>query len=109
MSAAARPVIPSATEPASVSLAPAVTRVAPIAPVARAGPRARPTSTRHRAVTYVVKPGDSLSNIARSKLSAASDARVRAEVQKLAQLNLGGRIRSGDPDVLEAGEELRLR
>ena len=77
--------------------------------MARAGPRARPTSTRHRAVTYVVKPGDSLSNIARSKLSAASDARVRAEVQKLAQLNLGGRISSGDPDVLEAGEELRLR
>lgn len=109
VSAAARPVIPSATEPASVSLAPAVTRVAPIAPVARAGPRARPTSTRHRAVTYVVKPGDSLSNIARSKLSAASDARVRAEVQKLAQLNLDGRISSGDPDVLEAGEQLRLR
>ena len=56
-----------------------------------------------------MKPGDSLSNIARSKLSAGSDARVVAEVQKLAQLNLGGRIRSGDPDVLEAGEELRLR
>jgi hypothetical protein len=56
-----------------------------------------------------VKPGDSLSNIARSELSAASDSRVRAEVQKLAQLNLGRRIRSGDPDVLETGEELRLR
>jgi hypothetical protein len=65
-------------------------------------------ATRDRAATYVVKPGDSLSNIARSELSAASDRRVRAEVQKLAQLNLDGRIRSGDPNVLEAGEELKL-
>ena len=109
VAAPARPVIPSSTELASVSIAPAVSRAAPIAPVARAAPRARPAATRRRAATYVVKPGDSLSNIARSKLSAASDARVRAEVQKLAQLNLGRRIRSGDPDVLETGEELRLR
>ena len=109
VSAPAGPVIPSSTEPASVALAPAVSRAAPIAPVVRASPRARRAATQHRAVTYVVKPGDSLSNIARSKLSAASDARVRAEVQKLAQLNLDGRIRSGDPNMLEAGEELRLR
>ena len=106
--APARPASPASTEPASVPLAPAVSRAAPIAPVVRARPRARPAATRDRAATYVVKPGDSLSNIARSELSAASDERVRAEVQKLAQLNLGGRIRSGDPDVLEAGEELRL-
>jgi hypothetical protein len=106
--APARPVTPSSTEPASLSLAPAISRAAPIAPAARARPRARAAATRDRAATYVVQPGDSLSNIARSELSAASDERVRAEVQKLAQLNLGGRIRSGDPDVLEAGEELRL-
>jgi hypothetical protein len=111
----ARSVTRSPAEPASVSLAPAVSRAAPIGPVVRAGPLARPTATRDRAVatrdraaTYVVKPGDSLSNIARSELSAASDRRVRAEVQKLAQLNLDGRIRSGDPNVLEAGEELKL-
>ena len=109
VAAPARPVIPSSTELASVSIAPAVSRAAPIAPVARAAPRARPAATRRRAATYVVKPGDSLSNIARSELSAASDSRVSAEVQKLAQLNLGRRIRSGDPDVLETGEELRLR
>ena len=109
VAAPARPVIPSSTELASVSIAPAVSRAAPIAPVVRAAPRARPAATRRRAATYVVKPGDSLSNIARSELSAASDSRVRAEVQKLAQLNLGRRIRSGDPDVLETGEELRLR
>ena len=109
VAAPARPVIPSSTELASVSIAPAVSRAAPIAPVVRAAPRARPAATRRRPATYVVKPGDSLSNIARSELSAASDSRVRAEVQKLAQLNLGRRIRSGDPDVLETGEELRLR
>jgi len=109
VAAPARPVIPSSTELASVSIAPAVSRAAPIAAVVRAAPRARPAATRRRAATYVVKPGDSLSNIARSELSAASDSRVRAEVQKLAQLNLGRRIRSGDPDVLETGEELRLR
>ena len=108
VSAPARPVSASSTEPAPVWPAPAVSRAAPIAPVVRAGPLARPTATRDRAATYVVKRGDSLSNIARSELSAASDARVRAEVQKLAQLNLDGRIRSGDPDVLEAGEKLRL-
>lgn len=103
-----RSVSPSSTEPASASLAPAVSRAAPIAPVIRAHPRARPTASRDRAATYVVKPGDSLSDIARVELSAASDERVRAEVQRLAQLNLDGRIRSGDPNVLEAGEELRL-
>ncbi|HEX6652520.1 MAG TPA: peptidoglycan-binding protein [Thermoleophilaceae bacterium] len=103
-----RSVNPSSTEPASVSLAPAVSRAAPIAPVIRAHPRARPTASRDRAATYVVKPGDSLSDIARAELSAASDERVSAEVQRLAQLNLDGRIRSGDPNVLEAGEELRL-
>ena len=109
VAAPARPVIPSSTELASVSIAPAVSRAAPIAPEVSAAPRARPAATRRRAATYVVKPGDSLSNIARSELSVASDSRVRAEVQKLAQLNLGRRIRSGDPDVLETGEELRLR
>jgi peptidoglycan hydrolase-like protein with peptidoglycan-binding domain len=108
-SAPAHPVTPTSTELASGSIAPAVSPAAPIAPVVRAAPRARPAATRRRAATYVVKPGDSLSNIARSELSAASDSRVRAEVQKLAQLNLGRRIRSGDPDVLETGEELRLR
>jgi len=56
----------------------------------------------------VVRLGDSLSGIARSKLAAASDAHVAAAVRRLSELNLGTRIRSGDPDVLEAGEELRL-
>lgn len=103
-----RSVSASAPERASVPLAPAVSRIVPIAPVAPAGPPARPAATRERPATYVVKPGDSLSNIARSELAAGSDARVRSEVQKLARLNLGGRIRSGDPDVLEAGEKLVL-
>jgi Putative peptidoglycan binding domain/LysM domain len=103
-----RSVDASASARAAVPLAPAVSRIAPIAPAARAGPLARPAAKRDRPVTYVVKPGDSLSNIARSELSAGSDALVTAEVQKLARLNIDGRIRSGDPDVLEAGEELVL-
>ena len=67
---------------------------------------ARAPVSRAKPPTYVVKLGDSLSDIARTRLSAGSDARVVAEVQRLAQLNLDGRIRSGDPDVLETGEEL---
>ena len=65
--------------------------------------------TRAEPPTYVVKPATRCRTSPGRKLSAGSDARVVAEVQKLAQLNLDGRIRSGDPDVLEAGEELRLR
>ena len=38
--------------------------------------------------------------------SASSVARA---VEKLTDLNISTRIRSGDPDVLEAGEELKLR
>lgn len=58
---------------------------------------------------YVVKPGDSLSRIAKSKLGAESSAaRVARVVERLTDLNIGKRIQSGDPNVLEAGEELRL-
>jgi nucleoid-associated protein YgaU len=93
VSAAAPPAVAS---PALAS--PAIPLVAaPAAPVRRAKP-----------ITYVVKPGDSLSRIARSKLASGSAASVVDEVQKLSELNVDNRIRSGDPNVLEAGEELRL-
>ena len=112
---AAAPARPARTStgtasPIALALAPAISPVAPPAPLARPAPpaSARAPVSRAEPPTYVVKLGDSLSDIARTRLSAGSDARVVAEVQKLAQLNLDGRIRSGDPDVLETGEELML-
>jgi peptidoglycan hydrolase-like protein with peptidoglycan-binding domain len=112
---AAAPARPARTStrpapPIALALAPAISPVAPPAPLARSAPpaSARAPVSRAKPPTYVVKLGDSLSDIARTRLSAGSDARVVAEVQRLAQLNLDGRIRSGDPDVLETGEELRL-
>ena len=113
---AAAPARPARTStgtasPIALALAPAISPVAPPAPVARPAPpaSARAPVSRAERPTYVVKVGDSLSDIARTSLSAGSDERVVAEVQKLARLNLDGRIRSGDPNVLETGEELRLR
>jgi peptidoglycan hydrolase-like protein with peptidoglycan-binding domain len=88
---------PAPTPAAPPAAAPVAPAPAPAAPVQRAKPS-----------TYVVKPGDSLSHIARKKLAARSKASVVAGAQKLAELNLDNRIRSGDPDMLEAGEELRL-
>jgi nucleoid-associated protein YgaU len=102
---AAEPSRKTSVPPARVSAAPTPPAPVPAAPVVPAwtapAQRAKPT-------TYVVKPGDSLSHIARKELAASSDAGVVAEVQKLADLNLDNRIRSGDPNVLEAGEELTL-
>jgi nucleoid-associated protein YgaU len=102
---------PSATAlaPVALALAPATSPVAPLAPAAPVRAPARAPVRSAEAATYVVQPGDSLSNIARRRLDPGSDETVVAEVQKLADLNLGDRIRSGDPNVLEAGEELRLR
>jgi LysM repeat protein len=66
--------------------------------------------TRPRPTVYVVRPGDSLSGIARSKLArGSSTSSVARAVEKLTDLNIATRIRSGDPNVLEAGEELKLR
>jgi hypothetical protein len=64
---------------------------------------------RPKRSTYVVQPGDSLSGIAKSKLGASSSAaNVVKGVEKLTDLNIATRIRSGDPDSIEAGERLRL-
>jgi nucleoid-associated protein YgaU len=83
--------------------------VAAAAPVHPAPVAAAPVATRIRVPTYVVKPGDSLSHIARTELGAGSSSvRLVAAVEKLAQLNVPGRIHSGDPNILEAGEELML-
>ena len=111
---AAAPAPPARTptgtaSPIALALAPAISPVAP-PPRSHEPPHRRPLRPRSARPSRrpVVKLGDSLSDIARTRLSAGSDARVVAEVQKLARLNLDGRIRSGDPDVLETGEELML-
>ena len=68
-------------------------RVAPRPPVAK---------------TYTVQPGDALWPIAERHLAPSSSvAKVAEKVDAIESLN-AGRIASGDPDLLEAGEELRL-
>ncbi len=39
----------------------------------------------------------------------ASDAKVAAKVSELWELNDGKVIRTGDPDLIHPGQELRLR
>ena len=101
-SAAAGPAAepPPATTPA---------RVPP--PAAPAVPVQRPADGRRAdAVAYTVRPGDALWPIARSQLAPdSSDHEVARKVADLEALNVEGRIGSGDPDVIVAGEKLRLR
>jgi hypothetical protein len=90
---------PPATAPAHVP-----------APAAPAVPVQRPADDQSAdAVTYTVRPGDALWPIARGQL--APDSRVNEVARKVADLEAlnQDRIESGDPDVLEAGEKLRLR
>jgi hypothetical protein len=61
------------------------------------------------ASTHVVEPGQSLWVIAQGVLGEpAGIARIAFEVRRLWQLN-AARIGSGDPDLIFAGQELRLR
>ena len=98
--AAPAPEPPPATTPA---------RMPP--PVAPAVPAQRPADGRRAdAVAYTVRKGDALWPIARSQLApGSSDHEVARKVADLEALNVEGRIGSGDPDVIVAGEKLRLR
>jgi len=59
--------------------------------------------------SYVVRPGDCLWHIAAALLPAeANDAQIVGEVARLWQLN-ESRIGTGDPSLIYAGTELRLR
>jgi hypothetical protein len=58
--------------------------------------------------TYTVARGDSLWSIARDQLGdGASDARIAREVQRLWAAN-GGRIGTGDPNLIFPGQKIRL-
>jgi hypothetical protein len=66
-------------------------------------------STSGSGSTHVVEPGQSLWVIAQGILGRpASIAQVAFEVGRLWQLN-SARIGSGDPDLIYAGQELRLK
>jgi nucleoid-associated protein YgaU len=57
---------------------------------------------------YVVQAGDSLWSIAERRLGAgATDAAIAREVNRLWTANTD-RIRSGDPDLIQPAEELRV-
>jgi Tfp pilus assembly protein FimV len=86
-------------------------RVAPLTPARPARqavvqrPRAAPA---RQSSTYTVQPGDALWPIAERHLARTSSVtEVAKQVQDLEIINRD-RIASGDPDLLEAGEELRL-
>jgi Putative peptidoglycan binding domain len=136
-SAAAATPAPATSAPSPVTSAPGPATSAPSAPTpaapAPAGPASTPppgsTPARPRqapapaapaqrsaegrsaaAVTYTVRPGDALWPIARTQLAPrSSDHEVARKVADLEALNMGDRIQSGNPDVIVAGEELRLR
>lgn len=90
---------------------PATTPARVPSPAAPAVPVQRSADGRGAdAVTYTVRKGDALWPIARSQLAPdSSDHEVARKVADLEALNVEGRIGSGDPDVIVAGEKLRLR
>ncbi len=99
--------------------APATTRAQEPAQAEQPGPERRRASSRQRrsprrsastgrrrpGSVRTLRPGDTLWEIAGSQLPpGASDARIARRVRYLAQLN-----RLEDPDLILAGERLRLR
>jgi peptidoglycan hydrolase-like protein with peptidoglycan-binding domain len=106
--------VPATADPAPAGPAPEPPPATPPArvpaPAAPDVPVQRPADDQSAdAVTYTVRPGDALWPIARSQL--APDSPVDEVARKVADLKAlnQNRIESGDPDVLDAGERLRLR
>lgn len=93
---------------------PAAAKPPPVRPVSRATSevpqtrRAAAPAPPASGARYVVEAGDNLWAIARSRLgSGATNADVAREVDRLWRLNAGS-VASGDPDMLRAGQTLRL-
>ena len=112
-SPAPRPASPG-PRPAAPATSPAPAPAPPTAPSrapSPALPAEGPANERGaEAVTYTVRPGDSLWPIARDHLApSSSDNEVARKVGELKELNIEDRIQSGDPDVIVSGEELRVR
>jgi LysM repeat protein len=98
---AGSPAAAAASEPASQSTAPT--------PARHALHGAERRSSSARSDRYTVQPGDCLWSIARRLLPpGASDAAVAAEVDRLWRLN-AEEIGTGNPDLIEPGQALRLR
>jgi Putative peptidoglycan binding domain len=98
------PAAPAPAPPPAAAPAPAPSPPAPAAPAGR------PADEGGDAVTYTVRPGDALWPIARRQLAPdSSDSDVARKVADIEALNVEDRISSGDPDVIVAGEKLRLR
>jgi hypothetical protein len=95
---------------AQVSVPPAATPPSPAPPERQAvAERPRVAPVRPTASTYTVQPGDALWRVAKRHLAGSSSVtEIAKQVQDLESINRD-RIASGDPDLLEAGEELRLR
>jgi hypothetical protein len=80
------------------------------APPAAGAVRSTPEPRKRHGEIYKVRAGDSLWPIAEEQLgTSSSHAQVARRVKRLGALNLPDRIASGDPDLIVAGERLRLR
>ena len=109
--AAAEPIMPSvASPPSEAAAASESAEDAPSAPPTH--PATTPADVPRQignGDSYIVRPGDCLWQIAAALLPAgAADAEIAEEVARLWKLN-EDRIGTGDPSVIYAGTELRLR
>lgn len=100
-----RPVVAAAQAARAPEAAPATQAV----PSAAVGGHRPPALARDTPGVHVVRPGETLWSIARSLLGQhASDAEIAREVHRLWELN-ARTIATGSPDLIMAGQRLRVR
>lgn len=99
-------------KPTAAAPEPRIAPAAPVPPAAAAAPAAVPAqapASAKDAGYHVVQPGESLWSIAADLLGAgASNAEIANEVRRIWDLNADA-IGTGDPDLVMAGQKLRLR